>query len=313
MRMRLIFIVSLIAAPAIAQTLTSAEAAELARATKNPFELARFIDKHPAGSWDVEWKSPSLSVKPSRSVEEAGFCAAQVVSVMVPEQAIVIVQCESSSTSDQYVRYSRRSDGAWKCEGLREFFIRHGATSHQLSREDGQRFLRVSHYGDSGTGLNVELEDWFDLTRPGFEPIFDFPVRGNYNQPYVIGTEFTAAVTANEGQLLVELMVKFETDISEEHVTPLGERELEATYRRDGSGKFQCASVRGDEAFVSCADFKALSTSGGPSEEDLVRLSLRVLKEVATGSNGHQKRWLRRYLAQRKDTPEVRELRSLLK
>ncbi len=297
-------VATILSSLAVAQTLTSAETAELARATKNPFELARFIDNHPAGYWDVEWKSPTLSVTPARE----GICTTQVLSVMVPEQAIVIIECDSSP-GDQYIRYTRQRE-AWRCEGSQSFLIHHWPRRHEIVRENGELFLRVSRQGDYGTGLSEEIEDWFDLTRPGFEPVFDFPVQGHYNQPQLMGTEFTAHIPVNPAELVVMLFVTFETDASQEHVTTLGKRELTARYTRNRKGEFQCASVTDG---ASCADFKALSTSGGPSEEDLVRLSFGVLKNVATGSNDDQKRWLRRYLSHRKNTPEVRELRALLK
>jgi hypothetical protein len=290
---------------AIGRTLTPAETAELARATKNPFELARFIDKHPAGYWDFEWKSPTLSVKADRQ----GFCTTQVLSVMVPEQAIVIIECHRSP-GDHYIRYTRRSDGSWRCEGSQDFFIHHWPRRHEVERDNGELFLRVSRQGDYGTGLSVEIEEWFDLTRPGFEPVFEFPVQGHYNQPQLMGTEFTAHLIVNPAELVVMLFVTFETDASQEHVTELGKRELTAKYARNRKGEFRCASVTDG---ASCTDFEALSTSGGPSEEDLVRLSFDVLKNVATGRDANQKRWLRAYLAQRKNTPEVRELRALLK
>ncbi len=123
-----------------------------------------------------------------------------------------------------------------------------------------------------------------------------------------MGTEFTAHIPVNPAELVVMLFVTFETDASQEHVTTLGKRELTARYTRNRKGEFQCASVTDG---ASCADFKALSTSGGPSEEDLVRLSFGALKNVATGSNDDQKRWLRRYLvAQEEHARDPRTARA---
>src|ERR1700733_10280791 len=97
--MRGLLVLSFMVIAASAQSLSPEQTAELERATRNPFELARFIDAHPAAFWDVDWKSPHdpLVVKLFRELD-GGWprCATEVVSVTIPEQAIVIIECNQS-------------------------------------------------------------------------------------------------------------------------------------------------------------------------------------------------------------------------
>ena len=51
----------------------------------------------------------------------------------------------------------------------------------------------------------------------------------------------------------------------------------------------------------------------GPSNEALMRYIMPQLREIAAGPGGPKKNWLKRLLSKAHDTPEVRELKALLK
>ena len=93
--------VVLLALTAIAQKLTPAETAELARATKNPFDLAKFIDAHPAPGWqfDVTIATRRVVVAPDYQQRDFEPCTTKLLTVKTPEQAIVVIGCEFSRSS----------------------------------------------------------------------------------------------------------------------------------------------------------------------------------------------------------------------
>ena len=52
-------------------------------------------------------------------------------------------------------------------------------------------FLKISgNHSQNGVGIQQEVEDWFDLTLPDFEPVFSFTPDGSAG-----GFEFTIART----------------------------------------------------------------------------------------------------------------------
>ena len=51
----------------------------------------------------------------------------------------------------------------------------------------------------------------------------------------------------------------------------------------------------------------------GPANEELVRCDFSELKKIASGKDSATKKWLREFLNHIHDTPEVRELRALLR
>ncbi len=90
---RSIFFCAMLAA---GQALTSTQQAELARATKNPFELAKFIDTHPAPGWqfDVTPATHRLVVAPDYTQRDFEACKTKLLTVKTPKQAIVVIGCE---------------------------------------------------------------------------------------------------------------------------------------------------------------------------------------------------------------------------
>jgi hypothetical protein len=302
---------------AIGQTLTPAEAAELAKATKNPFELARFIDKHPAGYWDVEWKSPTLSVKPARETEEFSMCATEVLSVMAPEQAIVIIGCEASP-GDVYVRYTRQRDGSWRCEGTQDFEIRSYPRRHEIERSRTRVYLRVWFQGAHGSDIGQEIEVWFDLSQTGFEPVLGVTAQGWVSNfpPAGISRTFTSDSLAKDDEIIVNLHVAL-TGYGDNEPIELGHISPSATFvRQPAKNSLTCQSAEaelGRETKLSCAFFAKLQSMEAIPGEDLIRLYPDLFRDIAKRNDGQKKQWLREFLKTAKNTPEVRELRALLK
>jgi hypothetical protein len=305
--MRWLFLAGL-STMAFAQALTPAETAELARATKNPFELARFIDTHPAPGWDIAWNAVShrLTVNPTNW---GTGCETEMITEATPQQVILFVKC---AAFEDYVRYMRGPDDTWRCEGMTGSFKY--PSEHRIDRSSGIPFLRMTETGDHGSGVDEQSESWFDLSRPGFEPVLRFDAKG-WEDPMMrgIGRKISSEVDAaakNEVHLALNVEFSARTDNVD---IAIESRSLKIKFARvETSRRFRCVSV---SAGLTCADLAALSdfSEEGPPREVLLRLCLVGLKRIATGPNGTPKQWLREYLAQRKNTPEVRELRALLK
>jgi hypothetical protein len=307
--MRGLLVLSFMAIAASAQSLSPEQTAELKRATKNPFELARFVDAHPAPTWNIAWESRGnrLTVAPDyRRVGE--HCMTQVISLMTPEQGILLVEC---LWQIDYIRYTRQNDGAWRCEGT--WGSLKYPRRHKVDRSGPTPFFRALYAGNHGSGLDEEREAWFDLSRPGFEPGFEFTVKGwEYRMAVGIGRKISSNVDASTGEIQQTFNIDFTAETRDGEIT-IESRTPTVIFGRVGSSVvFRCRSVNQG---MSCADFAALSdlSEAGPSEEDLLRVCLTGLKRIASGPNNASKQWLREYMGHRKDTPEVRELRALLK
>ena len=57
---------------------------------------------------------------------------------------------------------------------------RNGPSNHALLRLGTKPFLEISsNHSQNGAGIQQEVEDWFDLTLPDFEPVFSFTPDGS--------------------------------------------------------------------------------------------------------------------------------------
>lgn len=294
---------------AIAQTLTQAETAELARAAKNPFDLAKFIDNHPAPGWriDVKIATHQLVVAPDYTQRDFEACKTKLLTVKRPEQVIVVIECEWFKG---FVRYTRQSSGSWQAEGAADAGYR-APQEYQLDDASGTPFFRYSFEGMHGSDVSGYFEDWIDLTRPGFKAAFGIMPEGWEDRRLEgIGRKISTNVVERNNEIRATLHIQFFTN----HHDTLATLATTLVYSRtDPAGPFRCHSL---DPGVSCKDVDTLtylSEGDSPTEEYLIRFALPGLKKIAAGPDSETKQWLREYLAKRKNTPEVRELRALLK
>ena len=78
---------ALLAIPLWAQSGPSAQDAELARAAKNPYDLARFVDSHTGFDWNVLWKA--LGIEPlmmQACGDRSAACSTELITVFNPDQ-----------------------------------------------------------------------------------------------------------------------------------------------------------------------------------------------------------------------------------
>jgi hypothetical protein len=289
----------------VGQTLTPAETAELARAAKDPFDLARFIDTHPAPGWDTEVKSRTLIVAPNYQQRDFEACKSKLLTLKAPEQVIVVIEC---AFIKDFVRYTHQSNGSWQAEGTAGTGPRE-PTEYKLDRVSGTTFLRVKSELDHGSNVHAEGERWYDLVRPGFEPAFTLMTEvwdDRWNTG--IGRKVSTIVAERSDEVRATLRFEFyNQDVTIALWSPT------VVYSRvQPGGPYRCRSL---DPIAACRDLDKLTATGEtetPPEEYLIRFALPGLKKIATGPDDETKQWLREYIAARTDTPEVRELRALL-
>jgi hypothetical protein len=157
------------------------------------------------------------------------------------------------------------------------------------------------------------MEDWLDLSRPSFEPVFSYTVRGHEDVMGAgISREIEAGAHANsptEIELGLTIYLSFSTGGLD-----LGRFEFVGTYSRAPGGIFSLQPVRSGypPSPITKRDFEAFVRIGGASEEQEIKYALPRLKDIADGKNDEATQWLRHILDRTGDTPEKRTLLELL-
>jgi hypothetical protein len=307
--------------PLLAQSVPRSQNDELVRASKNPYDLARFIDSHLGFDWNVLWKAlgtEGASIQPCGKLSDGkGGCSSELITVLNPDQTIVLVKGDFTP-ADVYIRFMHEKNGSFKFSGMQGAEIHNYPRRHEVDRSTGVPFLRISVQGLRGSDIGSEIENWYDLTRSEFEPVFSFTVHGSQRRlMFGMSREISTVIIPNRDSIDVVLEV---TLSGEDHrgSYSLGTLEVVGVYKRAASG----AAFALQEAFsdmprklkMSVTDFISLADlSEGPSNEDLIRLDVYELKEIATGTDLSAKACLKELLKRCKDTPEVRQLKSLLR
>ncbi len=166
----------LVSSVAFAQT---APAPEIVRAAKSPYDLARYIDSHVGFEWGPLWNA--LGVGGSlRPCENSGDCSTELITVLDPPQTILVI--DTPWETEVYVRYLGSEKEGWRQAGAHSAFIKNYPRRHSMTRVGKQPFLRVASQGVSGSGVSSEVEQWFDLSRPEFKPVFSFTSQGSQNR-----------------------------------------------------------------------------------------------------------------------------------
>jgi hypothetical protein len=295
---------------------------DIALASKSPMQLARYIESHKVFDWVA--LASALGIPPPGQYDfRCGAavvenpCSTQVVNVLNPDQAVLIVQGELLSLRDVYLRYVRKPNGEWQFSGERTAFVKEYPRRHEVTRLGGRPFLKIaSDHSQIGFALMQEVEDWFDLTQPGFEPVFSFTPRGS-NEPFAfaVGREVTAQSVYHQvaGVETIDLILNVQFNGPG--------LDVPATYtgvydRPAGEKKFSLRTAYSGwdrKASIPLKDFEDLAGfEDGPSNERLVTYAFSGLQKIASGSDHEARDWLRFVLEHVGDTPEKRALLELL-
>lgn len=292
---------------------------ELLRAARSPYELARYVNSHADIDWRALWVALGGAGNAALGCGNAFSgdypCSAIAMTVKDPDQVIVIL--ERKYIGAGYLRFQQDAKSAWRLTGQFEAYVKNHPVRHELFRFGGKPFLKVSMQGMSGSGLDSEFEDWFDLTLRSFEPVFGVTVQG-FHMRVGFGPS-SKLKTVVRSQVLdggvEEIQVSAVVQFSLRGEQDLGSETFTGVYRRGlGQRKFSFVSATWRGAAMSETEFSRVANipEEGPSNEKLLVYAFDGLKRVAAGKDVGAKNWLRFALTQCKDTPERRTLLGLL-
>jgi hypothetical protein len=307
--------VTILSSVAFAQT---AQEAEIAIAAKSPMTLARYVESHRTIDWGalgLALRIREIGLVPPPCGGGGGSCSAEVVNVLNPDQAILIVRGDSPIPNDVYLRYMRKSNGGWQFAGQQIALTNGSPGHHRFMRLGGKPFLEItSEISQTGAGWVQDIEDWFDLTQQDFEPIFSFDLYGSEDRFGTgVGRNFHASCTIHHVSGLETIDV-----ILNVHFVGRG-LDFSATYlgvydRPKTEKKFTARNAYvglGLRTMMPTEDFEELDGIG-PSNEKLLVYALPGLQKIASGSDPYARQWLQSVLDHAKDTPEKRTLLGLL-
>ncbi len=292
---------------------------EIGRAVKSPYDFSRYVDTHSKIDRNARWAA--LGVQDTkllgcgRLISRYDPCSTETVTINNPDQVIVILQPESGW--DLYTRFQKDPKGNWGLTGRFEAVVRNHPNRHEFFRFGDKPYLKIGgQQGISGTGADSEVEGWFDLTLPAFEPVFRVTVQG-YRIRFDIGpsSKLTSYVSQEVIDGREEIQVSAQVQYSVMGGRDLGLVSYVGVYQRvRGQRKFSFKTGKWRGGAMSKTDFEQVAniTDDGPSPEKLLIYALDGLKRVASGKDAQAKAWLRRVLSRCEDTPEKRTLLELL-
>jgi hypothetical protein len=297
-----------------------AQESGIAVAAKSPLTLARYIEAHRE---DVDWAGlwKALGTQAPRTLYPlcgggVYSCSTEIVTVVNPDQAILIIQSSGVRTHDIYIRYLQEQDGSWRFGGLSSATLYDGyPRQHEMIRVRNKPFLSISsNLSQVGGGFSQLVEDWFDLTQPDFEPVFSLTTDASVSFGYPIWRDIKAQASPVRGSgvetIEVSLTVAF-NGVGRD----LGENMFGGVYERPAGEKTftlrSAHSGHNNGGPIPIVDFEALAGLDLAAEQSL-KYAFPALKDIATGSNAEAKQWLRDALGQIRSTPEKETLLELL-
>lgn len=301
----------------------SAQQSEIVLAAKSPLTLARYVESHKKVDWTA--LRTALGLRASEfwfapcggdASANQDRCLVQTESFRSPQQTILIIQSLGGSIADEYLRYLRGPNGEWKFVGENSANKRFGPSNHTFVRLGIKPFLKISSdHSQNGVAIGQKLEDWFDLTLPGFEPVFSFTPEGNASGfNFTIGRELKARSSFRQSAGVECIDVSLQ-------VTFQGRRDWQGSYvgvyeRHANERNFTLRTAYSGldrHVRIPTKDFEDLADPlTNPAKATFLRYALPGLKKIASESDPDDREWLRGVLDHADDTPEKRILVKLL-
>jgi hypothetical protein len=298
---------------------------QIVQAAKSPDTLARFLESH----HEIDWAGLRRSLGLPKSQYwmapcGGGFwaadrqCTVEVQQIERPRQVILIIRGDIVAVSAEYLRFVWDAKGGWHFAGeynADQMYSNRGVY-HFL--EFGERvFLAVSSdHSQNGFATQQVMEDWFDLSQPGFAPVFSITLDGSNGRfGFGLSREIHASCGFNRAPGVETIEVDLRVTYGE-YGTSNDESYVGIYERRTNEAKFTIrrAYEGQDRKPFPPADFVDLDDPfSGIVNEKLLVYSLPSLREIASGTDDDAKSWLRLVLDHIKDTPEKRILLSVMK
>jgi hypothetical protein len=293
-------------------------AADLQNASRSPDGLARSVASSKRVNWAVLWRGlHTPPVDPVAYFLCHDDCVAEVLEVPVAGQAIVLISRESGASSEVYLRYTQAPDGQWRFAGKHATRVKEFPRHYEFEQVGGAPFFKVSNdFSQVGFGLTERVEDWFDLTQPGFEPAFSFVIEGEASRiGYGIGNAVRAhpayRKTAHGEAIDLRLDVTFEGPGFQCPAQFFGVYE-----RGVGEKKFSLRRAYADAEHqrpMRLSDFAGLGGSNlDIAQRRLLTYAFPGLQPLVAGLDDDAREWLSLMMRNHPDTPQKRALVRLL-
>lgn len=293
----------------------SAGAQDIASAAASPNALFKFVNTQTRFDWTPLWKALHTDDLFLPECDTPAECSAELIRVPTLGQVILVIT-HKSSMFEAFLRYRPAGGDAWQYLGAYQPFVKYFKPEHRMVQFGSKPFLVVTSQGVAETGLSSKIENWFDLTRQKFEPVFSFPSEGSYSPlPSGIALVTRGAVAALQTQpmerITVRYHVRFMAIHAKEDEMPLVERSDRVVYVRTSAGDFKedeslsTATKREVEAFY---DLNGESLA----KNEFLKFNFKALSEIAGAPNDQRRAWLSAFLQHCPRTAEARKLTTLL-
>jgi len=137
----------------------------------------------------------------------------------------------------------------WRFAGHYAPYVKYFPPEQKLIHLGATPFLLVTGQGNAGSGLSTKSEDWFDLNRLQFEPVFSMPVGGRIaSHPKHFGREIHSSLISFRGGVTEYLRIRYTVhyffdDIDNPEPIDLGTKTVEEVYSRVPRGDFEFDST----------------------------------------------------------------------
>jgi hypothetical protein len=285
---------------------------ELTTAAKSPYDLAQYVENHRDITWGSLW--PTLGVKSDDVLfggcDHGRACSVELITVLGPRQTIVRVS--QPGLAEMYLRFLETGATQWQFAGLFSPYVKYFEPRHELVKFGKKPFLLVTGQGYSGSGVSTELQSWMDLTGSDLKPVFRFTRKGYISMNgFDVSREVYANVisleTEPDERITIARGVRFIFEGSPK-VLSLGMISGRSVYTRQPDGKFAFDPIHS----AAPAEAEELYEHLELTHEDFLRYDIEHLKRFASGPDGPEKRWLRKFLTECENTAEKRALEALL-
>ncbi len=309
----------------------------------SPFALARSINNIQRTGKDVSlaetWQK--LSIDGGSFAECSSDCAAKIYrNELSPNPGPEVVIKLSRLESVRYLVFGR-NERAWKFLAYVDHdFNRYEMARHRIASINGKPFLVIRGQEGSGSGYELYVESWYEVSDNGAKPVLSYPSDGHtfpwpaglarsfkttsraeLKKPGGVVIQFSVGYEAGgyEGE---ELKLNFEnqhqvvfqwdsqlrkfaidpqrSNISEKEINAIANIETEET-PKDGT-------KIGETTFYS----DAKSFVGG-GYEVFLKYNLPRLTAIAKGRPTKARKWLQRFLTECRDTDEKKALSTALR
>jgi hypothetical protein len=214
---------------------------------------------------------------------------------------------------DDHFRFLQNGE-KWQFAGHVRAYLKNHPRRPEIPHVGDRPFLTISMQGISGTGIDGEFQQWFDLSQPYLNPVFGFTVQGEEYGSAITRTVRSDAWAGRVGRAdMITLTTRIDFSIEETHLDTV---QYTATYQREpGERKFSLKTVDSGGKTIRAKEFYAISNIQEdplPCQQVLI-YAMPSLAKVASGTDSSAKEALRSYLELcKEDTPATKALLDLL-